>query len=59
MVRAAKAGEGTGGEWAEDAVLRQNRAGLKDAAADGERPLRGGSAPAGSLAGSGRSRLGD
>ncbi|RIY02451.1 hypothetical protein D3218_03490 [Aureimonas flava] len=56
---AAKAGQGADGGWAEDAVLRQNRAGL-DAAASGEaRAPRGGPAPAGSLASPGRSLLGD
>ncbi len=56
---AARAGRGGTGEWAEDAVLRQNRAGLDGAASTQNRPMRGGTAPSGSLASSGRSLLGD
>lgn len=56
---AAKAGTGSGGEWTEDAVLRQNRAGLIDGTSAQVRGSRGGPVPAGSLASPGRSLLGD
>ncbi len=56
---AAKAGQGGTGEWAEDAVLRQNRAGLPADAAKPQGNGRTGSVPAGSLASPGRSLLGD
>ncbi|WP_061933843.1 hypothetical protein [Aureimonas sp. AU22] len=56
---AAKAGQGADGEWTEDAVLRQNRAGLDAAPSDRSAPPRSGSTPAGSLASPGRSLLGD
>lgn len=57
---AAKAGAAAPGEWAEDAVLRQNQAGLPKAATHRSAPAHGGSSvPAGSLASPGRSLLGD
>ncbi|WP_294644424.1 hypothetical protein [uncultured Aureimonas sp.] len=56
---AAKAGSAGAAEWAEDAVLRQNQAGLPQAGAAGERPARSGGVPDGSMASPGRLLLGD
>ncbi len=56
---AAKAGTAGAAEWAEDAVLRQNQAGLPQAGAAGERPARSSGVPDGSMASPGRSLLGD
>lgn len=56
---AAKAGTAGAAEWAEDAVLRQNQAGLPQDLKTAGRPARGGAVPEGSLASAGRSLLGD